>query len=421
MCFGLVLGASSARGAAGGLDATFGKGGEVVTSFATTAAPFQSAVPTVAVLQSDGKIVVALGITNTNIATTAFGVVRYLSNGALDKTFGHNGGTRTAFTNFINQPNSVALQSDGKIVVAGTASSADGTVSEFAIARFNTNGSLDTTFGTGGRVTTNFVGVMPGGVSNPANVVLIQPDSKILVAGGASECGKCVHNTALARYNPDGSLDTSFGTAGMVNVAAIGDADALAVDAAGDIFAVTGTQIVEFSPSGVLDSSVTPASIAVSAHGFFGPQAFQADGRYLVPEAVADANRHDIDTQVVRFMQTGLVDPTFNSPVFDFTGEGGNAEDVGACTALASSGQVVVGGYHYAGGSNLFGLARLNPDGSLDSTFGTGGVLTTSFPGQTSAQVTAVLIQADGKIIAVGQTLTSSGIANLALARYLGQ
>jgi Domain of unknown function (DUF5122) beta-propeller len=81
----------------------------------------------------------------------------------------------------------------------------------------------------------------------------------------------------------------------------------------------------------------------------------------------------------------------------------------------------VIGGSHFAGGFDLFGLARVNSNGAMDLTFGTGGVLTTSFQGQTSAAVTAVLIQPDGKIVAVGQTLTSSGIANLALARYLGQ
>lgn len=148
------------------------------------------------------------------MATESFGVVRYLTNGRLDTTFGTGGRKQTAFTNFINSPTSLALQPDGKMVVAGAASSADGTLSEFAVARFNANGAPDTRFGAGGRVTPNFVGVMPGGVSNPANVVLIQPDGKIPVGGGASTCGQCVKNTALARYNADGSLDATFGNGG---------------------------------------------------------------------------------------------------------------------------------------------------------------------------------------------------------------
>lgn len=418
----LVLAAAgSAYGAAGSLDPTFGKGGQVVTTFVTRSAPFQDAIPAAAALQSDGKIVIAMGFQNSVIASEGFGVVRCLTNGALDKTFGSNGSVQTAFTNFINSPYSLAIQSDGKIVVAGNATSADGTLSEFAVARFTTSGALDTTFGTGGQVTTNFVGVMTGGVSNPANAVLIQPDGKILAGGGASQCAKCVHNTALARYNINGTLDTTFGNGGMVSIAGIGPVTKLALDAAGDIFALNTTAIAEFSPAGVLDSTITPAPITVSSHGFFAPSAFQPDGRYLVAESVSGISRHDIETQVVRFAQTGQVDSTFNNPPFDYSAEGSATNDTSATVALQPNGQIVTGGIHFAGGFDLFGLARLNSNGSLDVTFGTGGVLTTSFQGQTSAQVTSVLIQPDGKIIAVGQTLTSNGIANLALARYLGQ
>ena len=288
--------------------------------------------------------------------------------------------------------------------------------SEFAVARFNTNGTLDTTFGTGSQVTTNFIGVMTGGGSNPANAVLIQSDGKILVGGGASLCPRCVHNTALARYNSNGSLDASFGSGGMVNVTAIGVATALALDAAGDIFALAGTAIAEFSPTGALEPS-TPAPIMVSSHGFFGPNAFQPDGRYLVAEAVTGAGRHDFDTQVVRFNQTGTVDSSFSNPAFDLTGEGGSSSDVAVAIVLQPNGQVVAGGNHFPGGVSLIGLARLNSNGSLDSTFGTAGVLTTSFPNQTSGQLTALLVQLDGKILAVRQTLTLNGIANLAMAR----
>ena len=417
---GAVPGGAPAYGAAGSLDPTFGKGGLVVTTFATKAAPYQDAIPVDAALQADGKIVVAMGFDNSTIATEALGAVRYLANGTLDKTFGKSGVTMTAFTNFINSPASLALQSDGKIVVAGTASSSDGTVSEFAVARFTAGGALDTTFGTGGKVTTNFVGVMPGGVSNPANVVLIQPDGKIVVGGGASQCAKCVHSAALARYNPNGSLDASFGKGGMVTATAIASVTNLALDDAGDILALNGAAVVEFSPAGAL-TAITSAPITVFGHGFFAASAFQPNGSFLVAEGVADAGRHDIDTQVVRFFQTGAIDFGFNNAPFDFTGEGGTATDEASSIALETNGQVVAGGSHFAGGFDVFGVARLNSNGSMDSTFGTGGALITSFPGQTSAAVTAVLVQPDGKIVAVGQTLNSSEIANLALARYLGQ
>jgi uncharacterized delta-60 repeat protein len=182
-----------------------------VASFATSVAPFEDAIAADAAIQSDGKIVVVLGLDNSTIATEAFGVARYLSNGTLDLSFGKGSKVQTAFMNFINSPSAVAIQADGKIVMAGTASSADGTLSEFAVARFNSNGTLDGTFGRGGKVTTNFVGVMPGGAFNPANAILIQTNGKLLVGGGAKACGKCIMNTALARYNPNGSLDSTFG------------------------------------------------------------------------------------------------------------------------------------------------------------------------------------------------------------------
>jgi integrase/recombinase XerD len=105
----------------------------------------------------------SLGSTTTPSATEAFGVLRYLGNGALDASFGTGGRASANFTNFLNSPDDVALQPDGKIVVAGNAQSADGTVSEFAVARFNANGTLDGSFGAGGKVTTNFVGVMDPG------------------------------------------------------------------------------------------------------------------------------------------------------------------------------------------------------------------------------------------------------------------
>lgn len=236
---GLFAGPVGSRAAAGGLDPTFGSGGIVTTSYN---GPF----PTDAALQPDGRIVVIAGFDNDRSATEAFGVLRYQSNGSLDSSFGTAGRTTTAFTNFLNTPNDLALQPDGKIVVVGNAESADGTVSEFAVARFNPDGTLDSTFGTGGQVTTNFVGVMPGGVSNPADSVLIQPDGKILVGGLASQCARrCPTETALARYNPNGSLDATFGSGGMVAVTSIGGITALAEDAAGDIFALNEAGGVE--------------------------------------------------------------------------------------------------------------------------------------------------------------------------------
>jgi uncharacterized delta-60 repeat protein len=174
-----------ANASAGGLDPSFGTGGVVITSANYNG----SAPPSDVMPQPDGKILVIAQLTDP--ATDGdFGVLRYQASGAADTSFGTSGQATAAFTNFINTPYDAALQPDGKIVVVGDAESADGTLNEFAVARFNANGILDSGFGTGGKVTTNFVGVHSGGESNPAYVVLVQPDGKIIVGGSASTAAK---------------------------------------------------------------------------------------------------------------------------------------------------------------------------------------------------------------------------------------
>jgi uncharacterized delta-60 repeat protein len=322
----VLAGVTTASAAAGGPDQAFGSGGIVTTSYN---GPF----PTAAALQPDGRIMVIAGFDNDPAATEAFGVLRYQANGTPDSSFGVGGRTGAAFTNFLNSPSDLALQPDGKIVVAGNAQSADGTVSEFAVARFKPNGTLDTSFGAGGKVTTNFVGVKAGGVSNPANAVLVQRDGKILVGGLASACARrCPARSALARYNPSGSLDATFGTGGMTAVTAIGGITALAEDAAGHIFTLDGASSAEFSAAGALQPQVTPSPITVaSSRGT--SSVFQADGRYLAFPTGTGFSRHDIDAQVVRYLPTGTVDPSFANPAFDFSAENTVASD--AIQALA--------------------------------------------------------------------------------------
>src|SRR5205823_5199649 len=137
-----------------------------------------------------------------------FAVARYNADGSLDTTFG-SGGTVT--TNFgpgatYDDADGVAIQSDGKIVVAGTCNRG-GSDNVFAVARYNADGSLDSTFGSGGTVTTDF-GL--GGSDDSAYAVALQPDGKI-VAAGATYLGGVPGDFALARYNPDGTLDSTFG------------------------------------------------------------------------------------------------------------------------------------------------------------------------------------------------------------------
>ena len=427
MICAFICGGACAGPVAGSLDPSFGRGGIVVTQ-----APL-AIEPTGALLQPDGKIVVIGELRNTPQATMALGVMRYFSDGSVDTSFGHGGQATTQITNFINYANAAALQADGKILIAGEAQSADGTLSEFAVVRFNRDGTLDRSFGHGGKVTTNFVGVRAGGVSNPANSILVQADGKILVGGSASfcprNCGR--RKAALARYNGNGTPDLSFGSGGMVSVTAIGTASTLGEDASGNIFALSGAQIAEFSPTGVLrpSGSISAAHMAVTTPANFqsNPAIFQPDGRYVVGASAKGITRHDIDVQAWRYELTGLIDGRFNNPPFDFAEENAITQDAAQAMALHPNGQIVLGGIHQrtgAPGIPVFGLSRLNPDGTLDSTFGNGGVVTTQVPGfPNGAFIDALLIQPDEKIVTLGIGLTSDTInpPGLVLIRYLGQ
>jgi uncharacterized delta-60 repeat protein len=250
------------------------------------------------------------------------------------------------------------------------------------------------------------------GSPNVGEAIPQQQDGKILFGGTLIETHMPYH-TVLIRYNLDGSLDASFGSGGVVNVQAISGVKQLALDLKGDIFVNNSQAIAEFSPSGTLLPQVSPALLVRSSHG--GPTVFLADSQYIDAETVyvGTPRNRDLDGHVVRFTATGGIDSSFNSPTFDFIGEGGTDEfDTLQGVAIQSNGQVVVAGGHGNGqGQNLQGLARFNASGSFDSTFGNGGIVTTNIAG-----ASAVVIQSDGKIVTVGVDNTA-----LVLARYLAQ
>jgi uncharacterized delta-60 repeat protein len=241
----------------GTLDASFGTGGIVTTGFGV------SAEATSAAVQADGKIVAA-GFANLDGAHD-FALVRYNSNGTLDASFGTGGKVTTAFLSqgFSEaQANSVAVQPDGRIVAAGNAMV--GGAFDFALARYNSNGTLDASFGTGGRVTTDFAGA-----NDQAESVAVQPDGRIIAAGAAGLFINRGFDFALARYNSNGTLDTSFGTSGKVTTDFAGANDvpsepsAIALQGDGKIVVVGQTfvggfsdfALVCFNSNGTLDAS----------------------------------------------------------------------------------------------------------------------------------------------------------------------
>ena len=391
LALGLTFGVNFAQAQAGSLDPTFGTGGTVTTNFGGV-----SLSPLTAIEQSNGNIAVVTGIGNGVPNEEDFALVRYTSNGTLIGT------TRAAFfNNGINSPIAVAVQSNGNIVVAGTASPGIDQPDVFAIARFTPNGQLDTSFGNDGLVTTDISGVFPS-----VSAVIVQLNGQIVV-GGVSGSGRrhVPPSTVLVRYNSNGSLDTTFGKGGIVQEpTAVGEPLAMARLSNGDYLAVSGNQlmpetgvVVEFSSTGVLQSTVTPAPVVASSPStpeLVNPVIFQPNGDYIWAETVGNGFQRTA-VEAFRFNETGVADPSFTSIKITF---GGQKVNEPLAIARQANGQIVVGG--------LSGLARLNSNGQLDTTFGSGGSLATF-------SVSGLLIQTDGKIVAVG----SSG-ADLALARY---
>lgn len=210
----------------GSLDTTFGTAGKVTTRIGSSTTP--TATPFALVVQPDGKIVVAGSAVNSTTRAD-FALVRYTASGELDQTFGTNGKVTTDFSNS-DEGLSVALQSDGRILVAGFANNQK----VFAMARYETNGSLDTTFGSLGKVTAN-----PTAGEDVATAVAVQPDGRIILAGTAdySQGTGSTDDFAVARYTADGRIDTTF-SQGLVTTSIGGGADVawgMAIQSDGDI------------------------------------------------------------------------------------------------------------------------------------------------------------------------------------------
>jgi uncharacterized delta-60 repeat protein len=332
----------SISAAPGDLDLTFGSGGIVFTRDSTLGAfDYASGMA----IQADGKIVV-VGEGSRGSFNWDFAVVRYNPDGSLDTSFGGSGIVITQLTGDYDGASSVAIQADGKIVVAGSRYDGAGG-SSFAVVRYNPNGSLDTSFNGTGIVITSV-----GSSRDYAQSVAIQADGKIVVAGGSG-----FNDFAIVRYNRDGSLDTTFNGTGRVITPVGGGASSVAIQADGKIVAAGGDALVRYHTDGTLDTS------------------FNGTGKVITPIASNSA-------------------------------------------AIQTDGKIVVAGG--ASSNNIdgdFAVVRLNPNGSLDTTFnGTGKVITQATAGNDI--LTGAAIQADGKIVVAG--VSGSDFYDFVVVRYLG-
>ncbi len=367
-------------------------------------------------LQPDGKIVVVAPVSTPSLATLACGIVRFLPNGALDRSFGNRGVVLTApFSNFINSPSDLAIQPDGKIVVVGGGQSADGSVNPAFVLRLNPDGSLDNTFGNRGVTITSFAKFdVPG-------VVLVQPDGKIVIGGYALPANdEQPTQTILARYTAAGVLDPAFGQGGKVQ-GLTGAITALALQADGRILTNDGAPFVRVLANGAVDATNAGGIVTVSAHTGVG--AFLPSGKFVLAAATTEfGDRHDVDLLMTRLSQSGANDPTFVSPEIDFGPEGPHAISYTAAgVAVQSDGKLLAAVPVNVNQMEDFAIARFNPDGAIDGTFGTAGQVLTSFPTGNGALIYTLLVQPDQKIVAVGLALPFMKPPQLEMVRYLGQ
>lgn len=399
------------------------------------------------VVQPDGKIVV-VGDARTVFTNNVFGIARLNPDGSHDSSFDGDGQKFVPVGGSNDIAFSVALQPDGKIVAAGQAYAGSGFTYDFAVVRLNPDGSLDSTFGDGGKVTTDF------GKDDIGSKVLIQPDGKIVVIGYSIN-----DRFALARYLPDGSLDPTFGTGGKV-LTSYGEPRFLAFSglllpdgkilAVGDIAGTRNSDfaLVRYNPDGTVDQTFGASGLVTTDFGRdFGDYGFssalQPDGKIVVggwAESTCPACYPvgDSSTALARYLPDGQLDTTFGSGgrvIFDVSRNGSfdKANDL----VIQQNGKIVVvdsaPGHFVPYGSHFdFAITRFLNDGQLDNGFGDDGVVTVDFgifyppgPPQYGSYITGdgaygVALQPDGKIVAAGYLAPGRARRHFAITRLHG-
>ncbi len=343
--------------------------------------------------------------------------------GNLDSTFNNYGTVTTLVSGQSSDGRSVAIQPDGKIVSAGSTSFSSDYA--FSLVRYNADGTLDTSFNGTGTVWTNFTGN-----TDTAYAVAIQADGKIVAAGDAVVVSQ---DFALARYNADGTLDNSFSGDGKV-ITPIGtgpnSAYAVAIQSDGKIVAAGMSAngldydftLARYNVDGTLDTGFGGTGIVTTSIGVDDELlalAIQPDGKIL--GAGKSYNGSNPDFAIVRYNTDGSLDTSFGVMGIVTTGIG-NSGDIAHSIAIQPDGRIVAAGETWSGAPSYydFGIVRYNSDGSLDTSFNiTGKVVTPVGPILDIAN--SVAIQTDGRIVAAGKSnyyITDSQYYGFSIARY---
>ncbi|WP_299518331.1 MopE-related protein, partial [uncultured Flavobacterium sp.] len=334
-----------------------------------------------AIIQLDGKIIIGGTFTNFNDTTRVY-ITRLNSDGSQDMAFNPSSGTN-------NRVETTAIQQDGKIIIGGYFTSFNSTSSS-RIARLNTTGSLDTSFNSG--IEENSI----------VKTTAIQPNGKIIVGGDFTVINGIVRNY-IARLNTDGSLDTTFnpgsGANNLVLAASIQTDGKIIIG--GDFTSIDGTSIIRLArlnSDGSLDSTFNSGS---GVNGAVNTITTQPDGRIIIGGFFSSFNGTSRNN-IARLNQDGSLDTTFNP------GSGTNFSVI--TTAVQGDGKIIIGGnFTDVNDTSRSRIARLNADGSLDTSFNSGS-------GANNPVFTAA-IQPDGKIIIGGSFTSFNGSSRNRIAR----
>jgi uncharacterized delta-60 repeat protein len=400
----------------GSLDLSFGTNGKVITNIGS----LYDEITAIAV-QSDGKIVVA-GYSYP-ISYPDFAIARYLSNGTLDNSFGTNGIVTTSVCSLHDYGNSMAIQSDGKIIIAGTTQDSIKGYSVVAVARYNSNGTLDINFGNNGIVTTSV-----GSFNDYGNALALQSNGDITVAGTTEINNNGSKQMFAIRYHSSGIPDLAFNYDG---IALTNFEDSLAscstiliqndnkivlagnsVNNGNPNFAIARFNI-DGSPDNTFNTDGKD-TISISATiNYCNSIALQSNGKIVM--AGYSHNGFTTDFTLVRYKTNGIIDSTFGANGIVTNAIGNSANEINSIV-IQSDDKILAAGYSKNDNSYDFALARYTINGSIDITFDTDGKLTTDFSSHIDFG-RAIALQSDGKIIVAGNS-KYNGDADFALARY---
>jgi uncharacterized delta-60 repeat protein len=386
-------------------DSTFGTNGKVHTSFGNFSVYFSSIT-----MQNDGKIYAAGA--REGLGVNGIFISKYNSDGSLDTSYNSLGINGVPSTKEISYGSNyqfchtIVLQPDNKLIVAGSSNG------DFALARLNQNGNYDTDFSNDGQVIFSF----GAGNGSKINKVLLQPDGKIIAVGQAYNGVN--FDFGIARFNTDGSLDTTFGTAGKILIP-IGPANDFGQDAVlqpdGKIV-ITGysnnssgdsISIARLNSNGSLDNTFAANgkiyyNIPSKEYCVAEAIALQSDGKILV------AGHANGDFALLRYNTNGILDNSFGNLGYTTT-DFGNFQDKVYAISIRQDGRILLAGHSYEPSISTFldfGIASYNSNGSLDNTFDSDGKMTISMG--YSSGIRDMLFQPDGKLLFGGNSIENS-------------